>query len=165
MSHLCFISASAALRLSTSAPGNNYLAGAHRAPAGRGPALPDQGCVSRQPFPGDWTAPWSPGCLSGRRGDKRWGRVSVGQSQGGPQQISPERGVFRRAEPPWWRPGQKGKRVGSRQGKNGGAGKEDRGGRLEGEEKGGGRRGRGGERSRWVRPSRLWLKLGDLRRA
>lgn len=29
MSHLCFISASAALRLSTSAPGNNYLAGAH----------------------------------------------------------------------------------------------------------------------------------------
>lgn len=29
MSHLCFISTSAALRLSTSAPGNNYLARAH----------------------------------------------------------------------------------------------------------------------------------------
>ena len=66
MSHLCFISTPAALRLSTSAPSNNYLARAHPLTSWLGtrsarPGLCLLSAPSRQ-----WTAPPSSlGCLSG----------------------------------------------------------------------------------------------------
>lgn len=81
MSHLCFISTPAALRLSTSAPGNNYLAQAHPLTSWLGtrsarPGLCLLSAPSRQ-----WTAPLSSlGCLSGAR-------VTTVRGWGGPRDL------------------------------------------------------------------------------
>lgn len=98
MSCLCFISAHGALRLATSAPGNNYLARAHASPAGWGLARPGQGCVCHQPLPGNWTGPSPPGCLS-------WAHVSTAGGRGAcpPERTPPEGEDPPRAQLPWGR--------------------------------------------------------------
>lgn len=102
MSHLCFISTPAALRLSTSAPGNNYLARAHPLTSwletrSARPGLCLLSAPSRQ-----WTAPPSSlGCLSGAR-------VTHSERVGGSSRLGqrpPKGGLPSRAHHPWggWR--------------------------------------------------------------
>lgn len=65
MSHLCFISTPAALRLSTSAPGNNYLAQAHPLTSWLGTRSARPGLCLLSALSRQWTAPPSSlGCLS-----------------------------------------------------------------------------------------------------
>lgn len=155
MSHLCFISTSAALRLSTSAPGNNYLARAHPLTSWLGtcsarPGLCLLSALSRQ-LNGFVITPVPAGPVLGRgRGSCR------------PEQIPPEGEEPSRAQPPG---GQ------ARGGGGRGGGKPERLGRKKaragvGRRWGRGRRGRGDRRME-ARPGcrSLISELGRLRRA